>query len=48
MLTADCLTNKLKGSKDVLYKLMDSCSSHVRPSKQSGRKERASTEQSGH
>ena len=37
-MVADCLT-KLKGNKDILYKVMDSCVYHVRPSKESGRKE---------
>ena len=37
-MVADCLT-KLKGNKDILFKLMDKCVYHVRPSKESGRKE---------
>ena len=37
---ADCLT-KLKGAKETLFQLLDTCRYHVRPSKQSGRKERA-------
>ena len=39
-MASDCLT-KLKGSKDILFKLMDSCTYHIRPSKESGRKEAA-------
>ena len=34
----DCLT-KLKGNKDILYKVMDKCIFHARPCKESGRKE---------
>ena len=37
---SDCLT-KLKGSKEILYKVLDNCAYHVRPSKESGRKETA-------
>ena len=37
---ADCLT-KLKGNKEVMYRLLDTCKYHVRPSKESGRKEAA-------
>ncbi|CAE7606331.1 RE2 [Symbiodinium sp. CCMP2592] len=39
-MVADCLT-KLKGNKEVLYNLLDACKYHVRPSKESGRKETA-------
>ncbi|CAE7296093.1 RE1, partial [Symbiodinium sp. CCMP2456] len=35
-MVADCLT-KLKGNKEVMYKLLDTCCYHVRPSKESGR-----------
>ena len=35
---SDCLT-KLKGNKDVLFRMMDRCMYHIRPSKESGRKE---------
>ena len=41
-MASDCLT-KLKGSKDILFRLMDSCTYHIRPSKESGRKETART-----
>ena len=37
---SDCLT-KLKGSKEILFKVLDSCVYHIRPSKESGRKETA-------
>ena len=37
---SDCLT-KLRGNKEILYRLRDTCSYHVRPSKESGRKETA-------
>ena len=37
---SDCLT-KLRGNKEILYRLLDTCSYHVRPSKESGRKETA-------
>ena len=39
---ADCLT-KLKGNKEILFRMLDSCCYHVRPSKESGRKEAART-----
>ena len=39
-MASDCLT-KLKGSKDILFKLMERCQFHIRPSKESGRKENA-------
>ena len=39
-MASDCLT-KLKGSKDILFKLMEKCHYHIRPSKESGRKESA-------
>ncbi|CAE7232443.1 RE1 [Symbiodinium sp. CCMP2456] len=42
-MVADCLT-KLKGNKEVMYKLLDTCCYHVRPSKESGRKEAAKGE----
>ena len=37
---SDCLT-KLKGSKDIRYRILDSCPYHIRPSSESGRKEAA-------
>ena len=37
---SDCLT-KLRGNKDILFRVLDTCSFHVRPSKESGRKESA-------
>ncbi|CAE7884699.1 RE1 [Symbiodinium microadriaticum] len=37
---SDCLT-KLRGNKEILYKVLDTCTFHVRPSKESGRKETA-------
>ncbi|CAE7322055.1 RE2, partial [Symbiodinium sp. CCMP2456] len=37
---SDCLT-KLRGNKEILYKVLDTCMFHVRPSKESGRKEAA-------
>ncbi|CAE7032082.1 GIP [Symbiodinium natans] len=39
-MVADSLT-KIKGDKGTLYKLLDTCRYHVRPSKISGRRERA-------
>ncbi|CAE7551398.1 RE1 [Symbiodinium necroappetens] len=39
---SDCLT-KLRGNKDILYRVLDTCTFHVRPSKESGRKEAART-----
>ncbi|CAE7253172.1 RE1 [Symbiodinium sp. CCMP2592] len=37
---SDCLT-KLRGNKDILFRVLDTCNFHVRPSKESGRKESA-------
>ena len=37
---ADCLT-KLRGNKEILFRVLDSCIFHIRPSKESGRKEAA-------
>ena len=37
---SDCLT-KLRGNKEILFRMLDSCTFHVRPSKESGRKEAA-------
>ena len=39
-MVSDCLT-KLRGSKDILFQLMSTCSYHIRPSTESGRKESA-------
>ena len=39
-MVSDCLT-KLRGSKDILLALMKTCSYHIRPSTESGRKEAA-------
>ena len=41
-MVADCLT-KLKGNKDTMFKLLDTCMYHAKPSKESGRKEAART-----
>ena len=37
-MVSDCLT-KLRGSKEILFRLMQDCSYHVRPCIESGRKE---------